>query len=172
MGNEGQNLHYLIMCSFRRKQNWIKQNSSERNWVLDLTYFFLHGTVLISILDERIVFLHQGELMHFTFKRGTLGVEKDGRTPSCPAREMESILLTNEVTGDPYRLMALFVMIKFRMWRSEQVAERWWRKEYLEVRKLQTESEMLDGVLNSPKWEEVELVDPYFYTETNIIIST
>lgn len=80
-----------------------------------MTCFFLHGTVLISILDERIVFLHQGQLMHFTFRRDMLGVEKDGRTPTCPAREMESILLTNEVTGDPYRLKALFVMIKFRM---------------------------------------------------------
>ena len=54
-------------------------------------------------------------ITHFTFRRDTLGVEKDGKTPTCPAREMESILLTNEVTGDPYRLMPLFVMIKFRM---------------------------------------------------------
>lgn len=63
-------------------------------------------------------------------------MEKDGRTPTYPAREMESILLTNEATGDPYRLMPLLVMINIRMRVSEQVAERWWRKEYLEVRKL------------------------------------
>ena len=44
-----------------------------------------------------------------------LGVEKGGRTPTCPAREMESILLTNEATGDPYRLMPLLVMINIRM---------------------------------------------------------
>lgn len=85
-----KSLHSLIMCSFRRKQNWTKQNSSERNWVLDLTCLFLHGTVLIgdSWWGNRL--LRQGELC-------TL-VEKDGRTPTCPAREMESSLLTSEVT--------------------------------------------------------------------------
>ena len=57
-----KSLHSLIMCSFRRKQNWTKQNSSERNWVLDMTCFFLHGTVLISDSWWGNRLLRQGEL--------------------------------------------------------------------------------------------------------------
>lgn len=57
-----KSLHSLIMSSFKKKQNRTKQNSTERDWVLDLTCFFLNGSMLIRDSYGRIVFLHQGEL--------------------------------------------------------------------------------------------------------------